>query len=271
MRYLGGKMRQGGRIADYIIANWDPECKLYVEPFCGALGAAMKVIPQLPKDVRIVLSDLHPALMTTWMASLDGWVPPDTVSEADFKQYKAIRDPNDPMTAYVGFGMAFAASWFGGYARSKKGDMSASLKRMWTKKVDILKAHRDQITLVCVDYLTYENYTGATFYLDPPYAGRSAPGPKGKFDSQAYWAFAEHLTKANHVTASEFIAPPNWKPVVQFGDTIAVAHKQETACNECLFAYEPGWQNVGNLAEVPTHPDSFPGSDEGSQYDYSGR
>ena len=101
MNYMGGKHRQGPAIAKVIKTLLSPGC-YYFEPFCGALGSAHRVAQILPERVTMHLSDVNEPLINMWKAALDGWVPPDVVTNDEYDRVKLIRDPTDPMTAYCG-------------------------------------------------------------------------------------------------------------------------------------------------------------------------
>ena len=63
-------------------------------------------------------SDVNRPLITMYKALQDGWIPPSTVTEEMYAEYKGIQDAEDPLTAFIGIGCSFSGKWFGGYARS---------------------------------------------------------------------------------------------------------------------------------------------------------
>ena len=231
MNYLGGKHRQGRKIAEIVCRDMLPG-QTYIEPFCGAMGVAYRVANIMPENATMVLSDAHPALMCMWGAIInDGWNPPSIISNELYNEIKAKQDLNDPMTAYVGFGMSFGSKYFGGYARNGVGtDYALNLQRS-----TILKA---KTILKCCDYREYGAVTGATFYLDPPYANRTAQSKLlPKFNSSEFWGFVRHISKANRVYVTEFVAPEDFIVVHDFGDTVVRHHssKGKDGTSECVF------------------------------------
>lgn len=226
MNYLGGKFRQGPAIARFIHKNLRAS-DMYVEPFCGALGAAWRVAEMATGRVCMVLSDVHQPLITMWKALFSEWVPPDVITEEEYAELKLKRDPENPMTAYAGFGLSFAATYFSTYARSQRGVRPvanlrhcAALKKATMKKVDTISKH--DVEFACTDYTAYADFVGCVFYLDPPYAGRSRQHKDSKpFVSDEFWDFVRNLSKNNRVFVTEFIAPKDFTLVHNFGDTVS--------------------------------------------------
>lgn len=183
----------------------------------------------------MILSDVNKPLMVMWEhLFFKGWIPPETVSEEDYNFCKSLNDSNDPMTAYVGFGMSFSAKFWGGYARNKRLDrFDIRLKKSVDKKVRSLlhinlkrstnlklkSLHNIQIELHCRDYKFYERHKNCVFYLDPPYQNRTKQS-KFKFDNEEFWDFARKLSVNNLVFITEFIAPGDFVSIYDFGDTV---------------------------------------------------
>lgn len=114
MQYLGGKARLRKQIGAYI--NEIIGDREYIEPFVGGGN----ILAEVRAKKRTAL-DANEALITMYKALQKGWRPPTAVSEEEYAHYKALKDPNDPMTAFVGFAASFGGKWFGGYARSRQG------------------------------------------------------------------------------------------------------------------------------------------------------
>ena len=143
MRYLGGKMRQGKHIAQIIAPYLNN--KVYIEPFCGAMGSAMAVINYCVKNniklKQVILSDIHLPLINMWKAVLyENWIPPSVFTEEQYNAVKKIKNPDDPLTAFAGFGCAFAGKYFGTYARDKKkiANFAFGAKNLIRKKNEIV-------------------------------------------------------------------------------------------------------------------------------------
>ena len=90
MWYVGGKHRQGKIIAKFVEAMIKSDMP-YIEPFCGSMSSAVHVL-KICNPSYIVLSDIDQALMRFWDATINkGKIPPNTLTDAIFKQYKKIR------------------------------------------------------------------------------------------------------------------------------------------------------------------------------------
>lgn len=226
MRYLGGKHRQGRKIAEFVVPHLKPGMT-YIEPFCGALGVVRHVVREAPAGVKLVLSDKNEALITMWKALMGGWIPPSTITEKEYGVLKKTQDPKDPLTAFAAFGCSFAAKWFGTYARNRAGytNFAKQAKTSIEKKIRPLRNYAEETKTNALekvralsgakvsfhhrDYNYYAETRGAVFYLDPPYFGRTKQSPvTGSFDHEEFWDFARDLSKHNVVYVTEFVAPP---------------------------------------------------------------
>ena len=240
MNYMGGKHRQGPKIAAFIEPYMKPGLS-YIEPFCGAMGTAWRILPLAVKhDIEhIWLSDSNEALINMWQALLDGWEPPDVVTEEMYLHHKKTRDPKDPMTAYCGYGMSFGGKWWGGYAREKRGQpiampstkISKRLRLNCRKKAFHIKPCSPRLS--CCDYRALGGVSNSLIYLDPPYAGRcKAHGVD--FDHDRFWAWADELAKLNNtVFVTEFLAPEPWERVFDFGNTVVGHYAGKPKDNTC--------------------------------------
>jgi len=231
MRYMGGKFRQSTAITKELVRMQELRNELahqnttYLEPFCGALGAARKAIPALANlgITRFVMSDGSEALITMWQAFVDGWDPPDWVTPEEYLVLKNTQDPQDPMTAHVGFGASFGASFFSAYAfrhdldRAKHIQVTA--KNTSKEKAALLRKYK--VELHNTDYQNWGDERGAVFYLDPPYHGRTKAHDFDTFDNDAYWEWAKELSMQNDVIVTGFEAPDDWTTLYSWGDTVA--------------------------------------------------
>jgi DNA adenine methylase len=233
MNYIGGKHKQGAAIAR-IIRPYLKGGSLYIEPFCGAMGSASALAKILDPSlgVRMTLSDSHEALITLWRSVQAGWIPPTEVSEELYYQHKAVQDPTDPLTAFIGFGCSFGGKYFGGYKRNYKGGALPTVgpirrgacscsRDLVLRRIETLKSHNPVI--LCSDYRHFKDTVGAVFYLDPPYINGTKQS-KFTFDHDEFWDFARKLSVNNHVFITEFEAPDDFIPIYSFGDTVVRHH-----------------------------------------------
>jgi DNA adenine methylase len=203
MRYFGGKQRIASRLAELLIPV-AAQRGTYVEPFVG--GAAVMSVVAAP--VRIA-SDSNAALITMWEALAAGWSPPENVSEATYAAVKIAADPEDPLTAFVGFGLSFAGKYFGGYARGGAGrNYASNAASSLRKKMRGLEGVQWKMG----DYRECPTPRGAVIYCDPPYAGTTQYGAVPPFSWPEFWDWCLIKHKAGHaVFVSEYDAPETFR------------------------------------------------------------
>lgn len=204
MRYLGGKSKIRKQVAEFLESV--REGRDYFEPFVGGGW-----ILQEMSETRIA-SDGNIALITLYKALQEGWEPPDFVSEFEYGLVNSLRDVNDPLTAFVGFGCSFGGKWFGGYARSNgKSCYAATSKQSLIKQLPLIK----DVTFV---HGTYDVHTphGMLIYCDPPYANTTSYGAFDGFDHDHFWETVREWCKTNTVVVSEYKAPEDFTCVREF-------------------------------------------------------
>lgn len=96
-----------------------------------------------------------------WQGLQQGWIPPDIITEDDYKYIRDHKDENPALTGFVGFGCSFGGKWFGGLARNKKGDnYCARANRSLLKDYEGLK----NAQFACLDYKDVPIPKGAIVY-----------------------------------------------------------------------------------------------------------
>ena len=226
MQYQGGKEQIAKHIAAVI-----GECDTYVEPFCGGISVAARI-----KAGTMILADANEALITLYRQWQDGWRPNHKITHEEYKMLQGLKDPNDPYTAFAGFGLSFGGKWFGGFAKDRVGQIYQDCAhRGLDKKLNTIKP-----VFLCQMYQNLPIPDGATVYCDPPYAGTTGYSAVETFDSDAFWAWAEALSTRCTVYVSEYQAPPGWVSVWSRSKTVRMRSKG--ACSEAfehLFQFQP--------------------------------
>ena len=207
MQYFGGRHRIAGKISDFlypfVLARG-----CYIEPFAGG---GSTIAAQTGATVRIA-GDANIALVRMWEALAAGWAPPETVTEETYNLVARVRDPNDPMTAFCGFGCSFAGKWFGGYARdvgerNYAKNAASSLRKKIQRMKDVLWHAGDYTTCPLLD--------ASVIYCDPPYLNTTQYGAIGTFDSHSFWSWCRDKSKEGHaVFVSEYSAPDDFRAVL---------------------------------------------------------
>ena len=246
MMYLGGKSRLAKRIGAAILENTNQRGQ-YIEPMIGGGSVFFELAPHFQKSFG---GDIQEDLILMYRALADGWVPPDTVTEEEWRE---LRDsPPSALRAFAGFGCSFGGRFFEGYARNAKGGNYAARSR---KR---LMAYSETLnSLPTTPFFGHAGYDewlplhGCVVYLDPPYAGTTGYSSKRSgvptFDHDAFWnTAAEWVTvRGAHVFVSEFAAPEGWTPVweqersVGVGTTSGARYTKKT---DKLFVYGKGYK-----------------------------
>lgn len=205
MRYLGGKSKIRKQIAQKL-NEYRKIGQSYFEPFVGGAWVLQEM-----RGNRFA-SDGNKSLITMYQELQKGWIPPDFVSEQEYKYYQKQKDTDDPMTAFIGFGCSFAGKWFGGYARSNdKVCYAATSKRSLMKQLPLIQD-------VKFEHRLYEdlNPINLLIYCDPPYADTTNYGYFDEFDNDKFWEIMRKWSENNTVIISEYKAPPDFKCIAEF-------------------------------------------------------
>ena len=217
MKYLGGKFRIAKQIGSYlnqVIKDKSP--KAYIEPFCGSCWITQEITNAIPR----IASDVHPDLMMLWKELKNGWVPPETISE---EQYKILKDtPPSALRGFAGFGCSFSGKWFGGYARCKTGPRNycGEAKRTLLKKIDKLK----DVNFECCSYDKLLP-KGCLIYADIPYFSTTSYSGTDKFDHEKFYDWARLMSKNNLIYISEYTMPADFKCVLEIQTKTDMSNK----------------------------------------------
>lgn len=201
MRYFGGKSRIANDIVK-ILKQYRKDGQTFVEPFVGGANIVTKM------DGKCLAFDKHKALIEMYKAIQNGWIPPDNISEDEYKLAKNLPD-TDPLKAFIGFGCSFAGKYFGGYARCANGNNYAK-----TAKNSILNKFKNlnkDLIFQCQNYgdLILNN---CLVYCDPPYHN-TTKYTVGDFNSNEFWNIMREWSKNNTVIISEYVAPDDFEVI----------------------------------------------------------
>lgn len=226
MKYPGSKARHGalllGAMQDY--AGDLSKYSCWVEPFAGCLNMTKHV--RVPKYK--IVSDSNVYLMEMFKQIQKGWTPPTAVSEAEYiaarndskKDVSSFSDIRRAEIGFIGVACSFGGKWFGGYAR---GVSSKGVPRNYAQESADNLSKRDftDIDICSADYTTLTIPNNSLVYCDPPYAGTI--GYKDKFDSEAFFKWAQTLSTKAIVFVSEYSAPRGWECILEVPRVISIA------------------------------------------------
>lgn len=182
MQYLGGKSRLGGQIVRAILSDLGVSRLTLAADLCSGAGGVTHRLADVSD--RVIAVEAHLGLVSLMRAVQGGWVPPEHVSEEEYKALRVANDPTIPLTAFAEFGCSFGGKSWRGYARQPS--TGHNFARAGSQS--IRKRARANVEHVAADALAWEPVDGLDVaYCDPPYEGTTgysavAPAPKG-----AWW------------------------------------------------------------------------------------
>ena len=233
MRYLGGKTRNSKEITKVLIVH-RKDGQIYFEPFAGGLSVAVRM--QSP----MLLNDLHPSLIKLYRQIQYNrfTFPEKPLTREDYEYYKNKMDLNDPMTAFVGFGLSYAGKWWGGYDSyyDNRGEIGKtttmcvnSLKKKFTTDIkDASFENKDYLEFIPKDML---------IYCDPPYKNTTDYDFIGEFDTNKFWDIMRKWSKNNTVIISEFDAPDDFEEIFSKDYKVQMCKDQQKVV-EKLFKFK---------------------------------
>lgn len=185
---------------------------------------------------------------------MDGYEFPKEITRQKWGELKKCMDDTNPDTAFAGFGCSFSAVYFATYARPCRGVedpvvFAARTNRSIARLVREMRLHN--VELHVRDYSFYKGYSGAVFYLDPPYAGGYTKYDGKEFDHERFWDFVRELSVNNKVIVTERTFPADFKVLHTFGDTTTNAFSNSLGSSvskqpdECIITFSGGVVSKG--------------------------
>lgn len=208
MRYLGGKSKIAKRIAEVLRPELEKVGGLFIEPFVGGFN----LVPHLQDYISTAYcSDIHSDLISLYKDAQNGWRPPETITEDQYKTLKM--ETYSPLRTLASFTASFGGKEWGGFARDRKTgrDIPAEGCRNFSAKIE----HMKKCVFSTGGYADILLPEECLVYCDPPYSGTT--GYKtGNFDSESFYDWCEKITTPNRVVyVSEFSAPTYWEVVYE--------------------------------------------------------
>lgn len=230
MNYQGSKRRIAKQIIDKCI-ELAPEPRVWIEPFVGGAN----VIDKVSSDYDRTGYDLSRPVIVLFDAFKAGWLPPDTISEEEYRDIRANpQNYPEELHAFVGFACSWGRKWWGGYARSGKRNFAREGRDNLLKQLPRL----DGVGLICADYRDIKlPDIPAIIYCDPPYRNTlKYSSTKVEFNSDEFWAWAsKRAEEGHHVFVSEYVAPDDWETVLEIPLKTVMRLGESKTATEKLF------------------------------------
>ena len=200
MKYMGSK----NRIAKYLLPIILKNRKLgqwYVEPFVGGANMIDKV------SGNRIGSDTNPYLIALLTALKDGWNPPVSVTEEEYRHVKNNKELySKKLVGYVGVN-SYGGKFFGGYRRDSMGR-----RNYWREHLNNINKQRlnlKGIVFFNKDYRDIELPNNSIIYCDPPYLDSTRYARQ--FDHGLFWEWCRCKYAEGHsVFVSEYDSPKDF-------------------------------------------------------------
>ena len=203
MQYFGGKAKIAKELSKELQSRLK-EGQAFVDLFCGSCNVVSKI--QAP--LRIA-NDLHKELIALHKAVQEGWIPPSSVSESEYKEIKNSKDCPDYLKAFVGFGCSFAGRYFEGYARGSRQNYAMGSSNSLIKKHTTMR----DVIFTSKNYSEVEIPNNSLIYCDIPYKSSTKKYKYGWFQHEEFYLWAKEMKDKGHtVLVSEYLQnlPEGW-------------------------------------------------------------
>ena len=219
MQYFGGKAKIAKELSKELQSRLK-EGQAFVDLFCGSCN----VVSKIKAPVRIA-NDLHKELIALHKAVQEGWIPPSSVSELEYKEIKNSNEVPDYLKAFVGFGCSFSGKYWGGYARgSEVRNYATNAKNTLLTKHKTLK----DVQFSNLQYYEVSVSDNSLIYCDIPYKDTTGYST-GSFQHESFYLWAKEMKDKGHtVLVSEYLQnlPEGWTVEWQHESKMSVRNKE---------------------------------------------
>lgn len=213
MRYFGGKAKIAKELSKELQSRLK-EGQAFVDLFCGSCNVVSKIKApvRIANDLHKELIALHKAVQgdnTVGAVLQEGWIPPSSVSELEYKEIKNSNEVPDYLKAFVGFGCSFSGKYWGGYARgSEVRNYATNAKNTLLTKHKTLK----DVQFTNLQYHELLLHDNSLIYCDIPYKETTGYST-GSFQHESFYLWAKEMKDKGHtVLVSEYLQnlPEGW-------------------------------------------------------------
>jgi DNA adenine methylase len=200
MRYFGGKERISKELTEFINENYlKGNDKPFYDLFCGSCNVLTKINP----NRELYGNDKHKYVIAMWKELQNGWTPPQSCTESQWRIVKNDLDKKPHVSGFIGFGCSFSGRWFEGYARDKSGrNFCLNAYNSTMKKLSRLQ----RVRFENLDYQDVSVKTGAIVYCDIPYKNTKPYNKKevGVFDHEKFYEWCKDNKSDFTILVSEY-------------------------------------------------------------------
>lgn len=259
MRYYGGKSRIGKEISKIIIKLLkDFNIKIYIEPFCGALGVLHHIgeyqLSTKDIDINIYASDINKDLIMLWK-EVQKEVPYYNITKNRWIQLKNSKS-HSAERAFAGFGCSYRGQWFSGFIQDY--DKKYNCSDVTYKSLVKIQSKIKLVEFKYSDYrgifkkLLKNKESSVLVYCDIPYEGTENKFNQNydNFDYIEFWNYVKKLAhKGIIILVSSYSAPPDFTCIFskKINNGINIKHYQKKEIYDKLFIYNPNQSQVYKL------------------------
>lgn len=231
MQYVGGKQKSGGHTIAATVQRYASGPGKIIEPFCGGLSVTYRLLGQR------YASDACVPLITLYRAILEGWEPPAIVTREEWDACRKNPDPEDPMTAFIGFGCSRSGAWFSSFIEDykytkRRVPAATAARNSLMRKLE----HCEYVSFASHDYT--DAPTNGVIYCDIPYLDSIGYPAVGPFDHERFWSWAESISEKTPVLVSERVAPESFLAIHEWSIQRRLNTQTNTRRVERLFVHE---------------------------------
>lgn len=203
MHYFGGKFRISKDLGQFFnekLREKESKEQVFVDLFCGSLN----ITKEIDSKYKRIANDKHHYLIEMWKNMQIGWIPPEFISEDEYRNIREYKDENKALTGFVGFGCSFAGKWFGGYARCKTYNRNYAQEAK-NSNIKIINSCKDVI-FYNLDYKDVNIPDGSVVYCDIPYKNKTQYSVKecGKFSHEEFYEWVDNNKDRIDIYISEY-------------------------------------------------------------------
>ena len=219
MQYFGGKAKIAKELSKELQSRLK-EGQAFIDLFCGSCN----VVSKIKAPLRIA-NDLHKELIALHKAVQEGWVPPSSVSELEYKEIKNSNEVPDYLKAFVGFGCSFAGRYFEGYARGGRQNYASGSANSLLKKHTTMQ----DVIFTSGTYSEIDIPDNSLIYCDIPYKSSTKKYKYGWFQHEEFYLWAKEMKDKGHtVLVSEYLQnlPEGWTVEWKHESKMSVRNKE---------------------------------------------
>jgi len=190
MRYHGGKVRKGKKVATIINKILEDGSMGYIEPFCGMCG----VLRHIRCNNTIIAADINESVIDMWNSLRDGWIPDLSCVDEEYYNNLKVIPSSSPEKGFFGHALSFGGLYFQTF-------MVRLINLLPYSRDDVVRISKDVSDVIFIhgDFKTlFSECTNCVIFCDPPYEKYNRyydqSNNRLKFDHDIFWEWCNKMT-----------------------------------------------------------------------------